>query len=86
MKNTLLTLVLLLSGSLFLPLSQADQWPYGSSGFEETEDEDENEDGYPPEGESMPDMDDDEDDSYDSDEDVDFEDVDSSTWLDSDDE
>ena len=93
MKNTLLTLILLLGGTLFLPISQADQWPYDSSDFNQADDgEDENEDGYPPEGESMPGIDEEDDDIYDSEEDEDpdddsnFDNDDNSTWLDSDDE
>ena len=84
MKNTLLTLVLLLGGSLFLPLSQAEEWPYGSSGFDQSDDDEE---GYPPE--SMPDLDEDEDDIYDEDpddDDSDFDSSDNSTWSDTDDE
>ena len=96
MKNTLFLLTLLFGGSLFLPIGQANEWPYNQSGFNQTnemEDENEDEDGYPPEGESMPGMDEDEDDeSFNSgeDEDEDFNDEydgsDNSTWLDSDDE
>lgn len=98
MKNRLFLLTLLLSGSLFLPLGQANDWPYSQSGFNQTEeadDEYEDEEGIPPEGESMPGMgfddeDDEDNDNPDEDEDEDFdEDYDgsnNSTWLDSDDE
>ena len=98
MKQTLLALILLLGGSLFLVSGQADEWPYGSYDFNqagEAEEEDyESGNGYPPEGESLPGMgeyeeDDDDYYYYDPEEDEDYdasEDDDDSTWLDFDDE
>ena len=78
MKNTLFALFLILTlplgSALFLPHAQADQWPYSQSGFNQTDEDDdyEDEDGIPPEGETMPGMDEGDEDEYnDSDEDID---------------
>lgn len=88
MKNALLTLSLILLGGGFAPVSLTDQWPYEQSGFYPMEDEDdEYDDNYPAEGESMPDIDGS--DYYDPDEyedqDSDSEDDDDSIWMESDD-
>ena len=87
MKKSLMVLMLLLCSFLYLPLATADQWPYGTAGYDDSiivdEDDEENSEYFPLEGESMPEMEEDDfdedDDDYSQDDEVD--DV-NSIWLD----
>lgn len=57
MKNILMALTLLLGGSLVFPLAQSDEWPYYQPGFDQADEEDDEfDDGFPPEDEPIPGM------------------------------